>query len=103
MAIRAAANQSDLVQRFGRVQSLEIDPATKTIFVSALLKGESEPLQAKLRYEVTERVGEKYFAILSAEISREWLQQVAALALEKSGPFCIPLQGTMGSILSMLL
>ena len=103
MAIRAAANQNDLVKRFGRVQSLEIDPDSKSIFISALLKGEAEPIQATLHYELGEYAEGKRLRILSIDASREWLKQVATLALEKSGPLQIPLQGTMGNIVSLLL
>lgn len=103
MAIRAAANQHELVQRFGRVQSLEVDPSTKQIFLSLLLKGEVEPLQATLLYELADTASGQEIRIKKIEISREWLQQSAEFFIEKHGPLSIPLAGSAGKILSMIL
>lgn len=103
MAIRAAANQHELVQRFGRVQTLEIDPSQKQIFVSLLLKGEVEPIQATLRYELAQTGNGPQLRIIQAEVSREWLQQVIQLFFEKQSPIQIPLEGSVGKILSMIL
>lgn len=103
IAIRAAANQHELVQRFGRVQSIEVDPSTKQIFLSLLLTGEIEPLQATLRYEQADTAEGKEVRIVQAEISRAWLNELAQFILEKQGPARIPLQGSSGKIISMIL
>ena len=103
MAIRAAANQSDLVQRFGRVQSLEFDPSIHEIRASVLLKGESEPIQASARYVVEISGAESALVISDVKVSRPWLQEIVSLALQKGVPFRLPLSGTQGKLLSMIL
>jgi hypothetical protein len=103
MAIRAAANQSELVQRFGRVQSLEIDPSTHRIFLSILLKGESEPIQATLQYSLEARAENQDVVISSVECSKPWIHQLAALIIEKNGSFRLPLEGSLGKMIVMIL
>ena len=101
--MRAAANQNGLVQRFGRIQTLEIDPSDRSIQLSILLKGETEAISAHAQYLVIEQNDLKSIEFHSITLSREWLQQIVGLLQEQKGTFRFPLQGILGKIIAMIL
>ncbi|HSQ41929.1 MAG TPA: hypothetical protein VLM37_06595 [Fibrobacteraceae bacterium] len=103
LAIRSAANQADLVKRFGHVHSLEIDPTNRELFISILLHGESEPIQAKIHYRLDENGGSRILTITEAETSRSWLNEVIKLFQEKQRSPTLPLTGFWGKLVSMIL
>jgi hypothetical protein len=102
-AIRAAANQSDLIQGLGRISSLEIDAKQAKIFVSILFHGEAEPIQAVIGYQLLQDTQTRTIEIQSVECSRAWLQQLYRLYVEKKGPVRLPLVGSLGTMISMIL
>jgi hypothetical protein len=103
MAMRAAANQNGLVQRFGRVQTLEVDAAVCQIRFSVLLKGETEAITGQASYHIFESSGERSIEIQAISVSREWLQQAIGLLQEQKGTFRFPLHGILGKIIAMIL
>jgi len=102
-AIRAAANQHEMVQRFGRVQTLELEPQERRINASLLLKGEAEPIQVALRYSIHSEASGDFLDLHDWEFSREWLQQIFGILSEQKRIPRIPLQGTLGTIIRMIL
>jgi len=103
MAMRAAANQHGMVQRFGRIQTLEVDTSARSLQFSVLLKGESEAISGSASYLLVEHDGLKFIEVHCISLSREWLQQILILLQEQKGPFRFPLQGFIGKLLAMIL
>ena len=65
---------STWLQPYGNLTELEIDAENKTLALTLELKGESQPLQIRIKhYELVDRGDETYLELGEIETSREWV------------------------------
>ena len=65
---------STWLQPYGTLTELDIDSAKRTLAFTLELKGESEPIQIRIKhYELIERGDETYLELGEIETSREWV------------------------------
>jgi hypothetical protein len=73
----AAARQtlnSTWLQPYGSLTELDIDSKNQTLALTLELKGESQPIQIRIKhYELIERDNETYIELGEIETSREWV------------------------------
>jgi len=73
----AAARQtlnSTWLQPYGSLTELDIDSKNQTLALTLELKGESQPIQIRIKhYELIERDNETYIELGEIENSREWV------------------------------
>ena len=65
---------STWLQPYGSLTQLEIDAANKSLALTLELKGESQPVQIRVKhYSLIERGNETYLELGEIETSREWV------------------------------
>lgn len=69
-------------KRIGKMTSLTIDSAHKSLALTAHLAGEKEPVDVRMRYRIEEEDGRLYFFPQDVECSREWLTVLAEQMLK---------------------
>jgi len=80
MTSRAAqAYVNNRIARYGEVQTLRINSREKTMEVSCLLHGETDPITIKVMdYSVNSNGTKKYFEAPIITCTRPWLQNLLA-------------------------
>jgi len=89
-------------KRYGNMTALTIDSSTRTISLTATLAGETEPLDAKIRYEVSESEGRISLIPKNIECSREWLT-VLANEFIKTQPVSMDIPGGLATAMARIL
>jgi hypothetical protein len=70
-------------KEIGAMLKLDIDSASKRIYLQTLLEGENEPIDVTIgRYELKEEGGNYTLALHDVKISRPWMQKLLADQLE---------------------
>ena len=65
---------STWLKPYGTLTELDIDSEKKTLALTLELKGESQPVQIRIKhYELVEREDETYLELGEIETSREWV------------------------------
>lgn len=105
MAMKAAVNRHEFVQKLGRVQELRIDSNAKVVDCSLLLKGEEQAIQLQIRYQVQETHDQKGISIevKSLECNREWIAVLFNSYVEEKGKPRITLQGFVAKAVGLFL
>lgn len=83
LAAKAAANKNATVQRLGKVQDLHIDTQKRSMDLSLMLHGESQPIQLSCLYTLKDQEGLVILAPHKIRCSKPWLQEVIQLILER--------------------
>jgi sporulation protein YlmC with PRC-barrel domain len=69
---------SKMIERYGELKDFKINSSSKTIYLRVLLKGESEPVDIKVKsYEVIENNERIFVRINDIETSKAWLTTLA--------------------------
>lgn len=103
LAAKTAANQTDLAQRLGRFQTLEIDPHHKRIVASIMLHGEAEALHFSGTYEFVSAAESSHLKLVSGQLSKPWMHEVLQLALQKEGGLYWPIPQKYSFILKFII
>lgn len=78
------------VRRYGTIQSLEIDSASKRLRISLVLEGEREPIVVEASgYTVTSEGGKYYLEVRGITSSRPWAQTLIRDLVEAKR-ICLP-------------
>jgi hypothetical protein len=90
------------LKEFGKMTTLHIDTREKHISLTASLLGETEPIDASLKYMLEESDGRTFFVPTELNCSRQWLSLLAQQMLKDNViRFEIP-SGIATSVLKML-
>ncbi len=75
-AARQTLNSS-VLKPYGTLTELDIDTEKRTLALTLELKGETQPLQIRVKhYELVERDNETYLEVGEIETSREWVNNL---------------------------
>lgn len=80
LLIRAYLNHE--FKHLGKMTTLTIDSAKKTLALTANLAGENEPIDFQMRYQIEQEGGRMYLTPYDVACSREWLSLLAAQMLQ---------------------
>ena len=69
-------------KRIGKMTSLIIDSANKSLALTADLAGEKEPIDIRMQYRIEEEGGRLFFVPQDVDCSREWLTVLAEQMLK---------------------
>jgi hypothetical protein len=90
------------IKEFGKMTTLHIDTQEKHISLTASLLGETEPIDASLKYMLEESDGRTFFIPTELNCSRQWLSLLAQQMLKDNViRFEIP-SGIATTVLRML-
>ncbi len=90
------------LQEYGKMTTLHIDTQAKHISLTANLLGETEPIDASMKYMLEESDGRTFFVPQELDCSREWLSLLAQQMLKDNViRFEIP-NGIATTVLKML-
>lgn len=64
-------------KRLGKMTSLTIDSAKKSLAVTARLAGEKEPIDFQMNYQIEQEDGRLYISPQNVTCSREWITILA--------------------------
>ena len=70
------------IKEFGKMTTLHIDTQEKHISLTANLLGETEPIDASLKYTLEESDGRTFFVPTELTCSRQWLSLLAQQMLK---------------------
>ena len=70
------------IKDFGKITTLHIDTHEKHISLTANLLGETEPIDASLKYTLEESDGRTFFVPTELNCSRQWLSLLAQQMLK---------------------
>ncbi len=98
-ALEKALNKIEWVSRFGKVLKAEHRSEKKSICLTVLLHGETQPIDFEIFYHIEN----EFFIIEKILIEKTWLNDVAAFYFEKNKSFKISLHSkTLGAIVKIL-
>jgi hypothetical protein len=90
------------IKEFGKMTTLHIDTQEKHISLTANLLGETEPIDASMKYMLEESDGRTFFVPTELNCSRQWLSLLAQQMLKDNViRFEIP-SGIATTVLKML-
>ena len=90
------------IKEFGKMTTLHIDTEQKHISLTANLIGETEPIDASMKYMLEESYGRTFFVPQELDCSRQWLSLLAQQMLKDNViRFEIP-DGIATTVLKML-
>ena len=84
-------------KEYGTMLTLNVDPKAKTLSLSALLKGETEPMIVTAGYTL----GDGTVTFQNINISRPWMNSLVNEFT--GGQYTLPLTSLSGTILKLLL
>lgn len=90
------------IKEFGKMTTLHIDTQEKHISLTANLLGETEPIDASMKYMLEESDGRTFFVPTELNCSREWLSLLVQQMLKDNViRFEVP-SGIAATVLKML-
>jgi len=90
------------IKKYGKMTTLHIDTQEKHISLTANLIGETEPIDASMKYALEESEGRTFFVPKELDCSRQWLSLLAQQMLKDNViRFEIP-SGIVTTVLKML-
>jgi hypothetical protein len=90
------------IKEFGKMTTLHIDTQEKHISLTANLIGETEPIDASIKYTLEESDGRTFFVPTELNCSRQWLSLLAQQMLKDNViRFEVP-SGIATTVLKML-
>lgn len=102
-AAKIAANRHPQVQRFGTVHRVHVDTERRTLHAEIGLKGETQPIEVTVRYDVLNVEGKACIQVREVGLSKEWLNEAAQIVLAQHGPVSYTLDGIVGQLAHFLL